>query len=296
MDNYQVQIGTAATGVHLSPAPFERIVAALRCAVDAMAAGETDEVFAAPPVIARATVERAGYVRSFPHLLGSVHCFGGDRRDWQQLVKLADGGDWHRAQQITDLVLLPAACYHVYPLWTDQVRRLDRPVCVHATCFRQEATDEPGRLRSFRMTEIVRAGQPEECLRWRDEWRDRLAAWLTDLGLTAVAEVADDPFFGPGNRLLREAQRDQQLKWELRVPVADGQPQAVASCNYHLDHFGTAFGITLRGGPAHTACVAFGLDRLVLALYHRHGPDPTEWPDRIHRALQGARIDSTGAR
>jgi seryl-tRNA synthetase len=42
---------------------------------------------------------------------------------------------------------------------------------------------------------------------------------------------------------------------------------AVASFNYHEDHFGRAFGITLRDGShAHTACVAFGIERWELAL------------------------------
>jgi seryl-tRNA synthetase len=269
-------VPTAATGVFLGPPGYEQLVTALRSTVDSMVDGGTEPPLAIPPVIARETVERAGYVRSFPQLLGTVHTFTGSRREWLRLSRLVGTGDWHQAQQVTDLVLLPAACYHAYPLLAGTVLTEPRQLCLHGTCFRQEASAEPGRLRSFRMSELVRLGTPADCLSWRDAWVQRLAAWLRRLGLAVDVEIADDPFFGTGDTLLRDTQREQQLKWELRVPLGDGQVQAVASANCHLDHFGTAFDIAVDGGPAHSACVAFGLDRLALALVAVHGPAARE--------------------
>jgi seryl-tRNA synthetase len=274
-------VGTAAPGVFLHPPSYERVVADLRAAVEAMAGPATEPALTVPPVIARSVVERAGYVRSFPHLVGTVHSFGGGRREWLPLVRSADGGDWHREQAVTDLVLLPAACHHVYQFLADSAVTVPRRFCVHATCFRQERSTEPGRLRSFLMSELVFAGPADASLQWRDHWVERSTGWLRRLGLDVEVEVADDPFFGPGDHLLRDTQREQRLKWELRVPVDDGVVQAVASCNYHLDHYGEAFGFTVDGQPGHSACVGFGLDRLVLALAHRYGTDPRQWPGEL---------------
>lgn len=271
-------LATPVAGVFLSPAPYERVVAGLRAAVEAMAGPPAWPALTVPPVISRDVVERAGYVRSFPQLVGTVHSYRGGRREWLPLSRRIGGGDWYEAQEISDVVLLPAPCYHVYPLLSgaDVVR--PRQFCVHATCFRQEATAEPGRLRSFRVSDIVIAGLPDECRAWRDRWVERMTEWLRGLGLAVSVEVADDPFFGPGDHLLRDTQREQELKWELRVPLVDGVVQAVGSANRHLAHFGTEFGFNAGDEPAHSACVGFGLDRITLALINRHGPEPDRWP------------------
>jgi seryl-tRNA synthetase len=278
-------VPTAAAGVYLRPPGYERVVAALRSTVDRMAGADSAPPLDVPPVIARETVERAGYVRSFPQLLGTVHSFTGSRREWLRLSRLVGTGDWHQQQAVTDLVLLPAACYHAYPLLAGTILAGPQQLCLHGSCFRQEESAETGRLRSFRMSELVRLGPAADCLGWRDDWVERLAGWLRRLGLTVDVEIADDPFFGTGDTLLRDTQRDQQLKYELRTPVGDGVVQAVASANCHLDHFGTAFDIGLGTGPAHSACVAFGLDRLALALTAAHGPDLPGWPAAARAAL-----------
>ncbi|MFJ5921875.1 hypothetical protein ACIQF6_04600 [Kitasatospora sp. NPDC092948] len=279
---------TAAPGVQLQPAAYEKLHEALRGAIARLAVDEPFERLVVPPVISRATIERAGYVASFPHLLGTVHSYTGSAADWRQLAPMvAESGPWHAQQTVSDLVLLPAACYPVYATLTGQ--DLDRPArfSVEAQCFRQEATAEPGRLRTFRMAELVTAGTPAHCLDWREHWLQRVADWLETLGLKPSIDLADDPFFGGGRRLYQAAQRAQELKFELRVPVAEGLVQAIASANIHKDHFGEAFAFTADGAPGHTACTAFGLDRIALALLHAHGPRPTDWPEDIRTALNG---------
>jgi hypothetical protein len=37
--------------------------------------------------------------------------------------------------------------------------------------------------------------------------------------------------------------------------------------------------------PAHTGCVAFGMDRLAVALFANHGVDVAKWPASARRAL-----------
>jgi hypothetical protein len=58
------------------------------------------------------------------------------------------------------------------------------------------------------------------------------------------------------------------------------------SFNYHQGHFGEIWGIeTATGGVAHTACVAFGMDRLALALFATHGIAVETWPRSAREAL-----------
>ncbi len=282
-------VPTGVPGVYLYPGSFETIIGLLRQGITALAAGSPDQPFrrlAIPPVISRRTIEHAGYVKTFPQLLGTVHSYTGDAKTWGTLAPLVDeGGEWHSRQRISDLVLLPAACYPVYETLTGQ--SLDRPRKFHveANCFRQEATAETGRLRTFRMVELVTAGTEDYCLDYRGRWLKRVESWFTALGLDVVIEVADDPFFGPGKKLYQAAQRMQELKFELRVPVADGLVQAIASANFHKDHFGEAFDFTVEGRVGNTSCMAFGMERVALALIHRHGPRVQRWPADVLSAI-----------
>ena len=272
-------IPTDAPGVLLYPAPFEAVVALLRRGIETLASAEDFPRLVIPPVIPRSLVERAGYVQAFPQLLGTVHSYTGTPAEWKALAPLAvEGGAWDAEQRPSDLVLLPAACYPVYATLAGRELAQPERFAVEGQCFRQEATSEPGRLRSFRMVELVTAGTEEHCLRWRAGWLEAVAGWLRGMSLKVEIEVADDPFFGPTRRVLRAAQRAQELKYELKVPVADGLVQAIASANFHKDHFGEAFGFTSEGAPGNTACTAFGIERIALALLHAHGPRPSEWP------------------
>jgi len=83
------------------------------------------------------------------------------------------------------------------------------------------------------------------------------------------------------------SQLQQSLKFELLIPYfAGARPTACMSFNYHREHFGQAWGIKASAGaPVHTGCVAFGLDRLAVALFARHGLDTGQWPRSTRRAL-----------
>lgn len=281
-------IPTEAAGVYLYPGPFEQVIAGLRQGIATLAADEPSQRLTIPPVIARSIIERAGYVKAFPQLLGTVHSFPGDGRDWVGLAPLVEqGGAWHAEQRISDLVLLPAACYPVYASLEGAALSEPAKFAVEATCFRQELTSEPGRLRSFRMVELVTVATEDYCVRWRAAWLQRVTDWLAAMSLQVKVELADDPFFGPGRKLYQAAQRAQELKFELKVPVADDLVQAVASANFHKDHFGETFEITADGERANTSCMAFGLERIALALVNVHGPALSDWPAEVQALLTG---------
>jgi seryl-tRNA synthetase len=281
-----VPVPTDVPGVYLFPESFETIIALLRRGIANLAAGERFRRLQMPPVFSRSVIERAGYVKTFPQLLGTVHRYPGDSKTWSRLAPLVEsGGEWYADQEISDLVLLPAACYPVYATLTGSTVDTPAKFAVEAPCFRQEGSAEPGRLRSFRMAELVTAASEDYCAKWRAEWLDRVGAWLTSLSLDVSIEVADDPFFGPGRKLYAAAQRLQELKLELRVPVAADVVQAVASANLHKDHFGEAFGFTADGAVGHTSCMAFGLERIALALIFAHGGAVDSWPASVRSVL-----------
>jgi len=74
-------------------------------------------------------------------------------------------------------------------------------------------------------------------------------------------------------------QQLQPLKYELRLPSAEGRTVAAASFNHHQDHFGKAFSIRQQNGDAaHSGCVAFGWERWVIAFVAQHGLDEENWP------------------
>jgi len=186
-------------------------------------------------------------------------------------------------------VLSPAACYPVYPIAASRGTlpagglRFD----VAADCFRREPSRHLDRLQSFRMREYVCIGSPDDVSAFRGRWMARAQAIARDLGLTFRVDYASDPFFGRVGQMKAVSQKQQSLKFELLVPLrSEDKPTACMSFNYHRDHFGTTWDIRdADGAPAHTGCVAFGMDRLAVATFHTHGTDPSRWPSRVRELL-----------
>jgi seryl-tRNA synthetase len=277
-------------GVYARGAGFEHVRLAFDALVSRVAAPEAAEPMYFPPLLPREQLETFGYLDSFPHLAGTVFSFDGSEAEAAEQAGLAaTHGDWSGFQQMTELVLTPAACYPLYPAVAARGPLAEGGLTLDtgdAYVFRREPSDDPSRMQIFHMREIVRIADRETILSWRSAWRSRAEELLRGLGLSLELDIATDPFFGRSGRLLAAAQRDQELKWELMAPVA-GTPTAIASSNYHQDHFGHTCGLQMAdGAPAHTSCMAFGEERVTLALFSAHGLDPAAWPDEVRRALE----------
>jgi seryl-tRNA synthetase len=252
----------------------------------------TDEVLSLRfgPVLPRKHLEMVGYLNSFPHLTASIFGFNGSEREAGEMAACAhEHQPWGAFLEQSDLVLTPAACYPVYPAIAARGPLAPGGVTVDAggsMVFRAEPSGDPARLQVFHQREIVRIGEPEAVAAWRDGWRDRCVRILRGIGLDADFDVATDPFFGRRGRMMATSQREQELKFEVQVQIAGPEPTAVASFNYHQEHFSSVFGLELAdGGIAHTACLGFGLERVTLALLRTHGLEPAAWPEAVRREL-----------
>jgi seryl-tRNA synthetase len=246
------------------------------------------EVAAFPPVINRRVLEQVSYLDSFPHLCGAVHSFFGDAIQALALAERArSGGAWGELLGPTQVVMNPAACYPLYPSLAGVLPADGRVVTMMNWVFRHEPSPEATRMQSFRVREYVRAGAPDTVLAWRDRWLQRGSELLASLGLSARADIAADPFFGRRGKMMGASQKEQKLKFELLVPVISAlEPTALCSFNYHQDKFSAEFDIrTADGAIAHTACLGFGLERVVMALFKAHGFDPAAWPVSVRRLL-----------
>lgn len=287
---HKLFIPSGEPGVFGRGMEFERVRTGVDSLITSMSAPDSPETPRFPPVMPRRTLERAGYLKSFPNLCGCVFSFkGGESAALDLLERVNRGDDWSTHLSMTDVVLTPAVCYPVYP--TLGRRGLLPPDGLtidlgSAYAFRNEPSPDPARLQIFHMREVVRVGRPDQVLEWREVWMSRAQTIFEWLQLDAIFDRASDPFFGRGGKLLASSQRAQSLKFEVLVPIASNDRTAVASFNYHQDHFGSTFGIQLHDGSfAHTACLGFGLERVTLALFREHGLATNAWPAAVRARL-----------
>jgi threonyl-tRNA synthetase len=202
-------------------------------------------------VIERSTLERAGYYEAFANGATELAPFGDSPRRY---------------------ALQPAVCYHSYAHLTGA--EIDRVALTMAgRCYRREDEyDGLTRLWEFTMREVVLVGPPAWIGEERAAWLDRAAAIARGLGLEVRLEPATDPFFGPAGRARELTQRLKGLKHELRTAGPSGD-LAIGSINLHEAFFAARFNLRLADGSfAHSACVAFGLERLAAAVMTA-GPD-----------------------
>src|SRR5579885_2573418 len=127
-------------GVYARTAQYEEVVDHLAVFISR----ERDpraEVFRFPPVMSRRQLEKSGYLKSFPNLLGCVCALHGTEGEIRAAADSHEqGGDWTRSLAPSDLVLSPAACYPIYPLAAERGRLPEDGWIfdVAADCFRRE--------------------------------------------------------------------------------------------------------------------------------------------------------------
>jgi seryl-tRNA synthetase len=189
-----------------------------------------------------------------------------------------------------ETLLSPAVCYHLYFALADQPLPGGQFVATAVgNCFRFEAINLVSleRLWNFTMREVIFVGSKEFVLQNRETARQRMAGVFEKVGLAYRVESANDPFFIGEFRKQAAFQSAFQLKFEIRarLPFKDST-LAVGSYNYHQDFFGRQLNIALPdGSPAHTGCVAFGLERMAYAFLSQYGLEPAGWPEFVRQGM-----------
>jgi seryl-tRNA synthetase len=174
-----------ADGVYARTGIYEQVVECLSLLISRHREPGT-EIMRFPPVMSRQQLEKSGYLKSFPHLLGCVSCLDGDESEIGAAVAQFEAGKrWDSALRHVDLVLSPAACYPVYPLAAARglVPAGGLLFDVACDCFRREPSRDLDRLQSFRMREYVCIGTPQEIAGFRERWMTRAGSITDRLGL-----------------------------------------------------------------------------------------------------------------
>ena len=278
------ELWNVAPGVTALRGDVATLMRALEHAIASLCSLETVDEWHVPPAIDFVTLARADYFASFPQWLTLVSHLSDDPL---ALARVAEYNEPREAAAPPRVALNPAVCYHVYAAFAGDVVDTPKIVTAQSECWRHEghrhATLE--REWAFTMREIVCIGSDDDARAFVDRCIERVSELARALDLDATLALATDPFFAPAARAKLMLQQLKELKRELLLPLGPHNRVAASSFNLHDTFFGEAFDIRLRNGkPATSACVAFGLERWLLAFLVRHGPDAARWPSATQLA------------
>jgi seryl-tRNA synthetase len=247
-----------------------KLMETIRAAIAELAREETTDAWHVPAGIALETLERAGYFESFPQWLTVASHLTDDQTVLERIASSPSPAvEARRAVETADAALSPAVCYHTYEALAGKCVASPALMTAEGVCWRHEGNRLTPLERgwAFRMREIVCIGADGDVEEFRQRWMVTASAFAESLGLATEIVAASDPFFAPTARGKAALQRIKSLKHELVVHFPDGRPMAIASFNNHEHFFGEAFGISLDSGKtAASACVAFGIERWLLAV------------------------------
>lgn len=163
-----------------------------------------------------------------------------------------------------------AVCYHLYD--TQELKAGKNNVFfASGKVKRNEAAYSLSRLHTFTMSEIVFFGDLQEVFKLRDGLLQKTKVILSGMGINVEKEHAIDPFYENienKNKIL--SQKMSPAKFEL--VTEDGL--AITSGNVHFSFFTDKENLPF---PA-SGCVAFGVERWILAFLQTHGTNESSWP------------------
>ena len=244
-----------------------------------------------PPVMSRRQLEKSGYLKSFPNLLGCVCCLGGSETEIRAAVDRFEAGERvdagalagrSRAQPRRLLSGLSAG------RGRGAVPAQGLLFDVACDCFRREPSKDLDRLQSFRMREYVLHRHAGADPRFPPALDDAGAEHGRSAGPALAHRTRQRSVLRPR----RQAHGDEPGRAIAEVRAAVPVRSAQRADGMHELQLSSA-NISARPGtcappPAkspHTGCVAFGMDRLALALFATHGLDLPRWPAAVRKAL-----------
>jgi hypothetical protein len=240
-----------------------------------------------PSTILCRSLDRINHFTSFPehvdfvaHLREDVDVLG---RFAQKCREEGWKPDYHdSAMSPVDFAICPSCCYHCYESMENwNLQPPGRSATMVVNCHRYEAGNltTMSRLRAFHQRDVVWVGQVDYVRESRSRTDEMLIQWAKDWELDCQFENANDMFFTADYSVKASFQRQQEAKRELRARIPfEKKTISVSSSNFHGATFGKAFSINVDGRTAASACVGWGYERWVYAVFSQFGVDPASWP------------------
>ncbi|SRR6266568_364716 len=248
------------------------------------------EIF--PATIKSQTLHRCNHFTSFPEHMDFVSHLKQDLEVLSEFSSACGTGGWSPALHegkmgAHEFAISPSCCYHAYEGMEGwDLKNPGRCITATLNCHRYEGANHRSlsRLRSFNMREVIWVGKPAWVISNRARAEELIQEWARDWELSCTFETANDMFFTDDFAVKASFQRNQEAKRELRMEIpAEKNSISVFSSNFHATTFTKAFGITVDGRPAVSACVGWGGERWVYALVSQVGFEPAKWPAGLKR-------------
>lgn len=244
-----------------------------------------------PAVIHAETLNKTNHFTSFPehihfltHLREDLDIIEGFSQSIREVGGWKDEHNFSLDQTMPKpkFTMNPSTCYHCYEGMQNEVLEGDGVVVTAISkCHRFESKNHTdfGRLLDFSMREIIFVGKPDFVKENRLKSMEYIRELAEEWEVNSFLEIANDPFFTNDFQVKASFQRQQEMKYELRltIPYLD-KSIACSSVNFHSNTFGTAFNISMGKRPAVTGCVGFGIERWAFAFLAQYGLDEAEWP------------------
>lgn len=244
-----------------------------------------------PAVIHSETLNKTNHFTSFPE---HIHFLTHLREDLDVIEKFSQSvreqGGWKLSDPLSldenmpkpKFTMNPSTCYHCYEGLQDEVLEGDGVVVTAISkCHRFESKNHTdfGRLLDFSMREIIFVGKPDFVRENRLKSMEYLKELAVEWDVDSFMEIANDPFFTNDFQVKASFQRNQEMKYELRltIPYLD-KSIACSSVNFHSNTFGNAFNIKMGKRSAVTGCVGFGIERWAFAFLAQFGLEESNWP------------------
>jgi hypothetical protein len=240
-----------------------------------------------PATILCKTLDRIHHFTSFPEHIDFVSHIKGDLDILNDFTRDCREQGWSPAAHEgrmgeSDFAICPSCCYHCYEGMENwELEMPGRCATMVVACHRYEGANHQtmSRLRAFTQRDVVWVGHPRFVIESRAKAEELIVQWAKDWELSGTFETANDMFFTEDYAVKASFQRQQQAKKELRLQIpSEKQSISVFSSNFHAMTFGKAFNITVGGRTASSACVGWGYERWVYALFSQFGLDFSTWP------------------
>lgn len=218
-----------------------------------------------PSIIQGKVLEKCGYFDTFPQHLTAVCSLDSSKKDKLERKNIATSN-----LEFNDYYLTPAACVHIYPMLE---KKCICPMCYTTmeSVYRYEngRFHDAERLWEFTVREFVFVGK-ESYVKQMLSYMKKQALELAKNYFPEAQLLSSFDNFYPTkeNKIKSKLQLQNHLKDELVVDF-EGRSIAIASFNYHNQHFSKPFNFD-QNGEIVTGCVGFGMERWILCLKERN--------------------------